>query len=193
MYLPSTHVRLLLFVVVSLIIPHRPAQATSVTEVTFPELVHGAEVIAVGSVSAITEQWDEARKAPLTLVTFSNHTVLKGNPGASMTLEFLGGRTPQGLTLVIPGVPQFKVGEKTVLFCAGNRRDFSPVVGVWQGVLRVMTDPQRGIETVSDNFRTPIVNIREGKLGKLSPATAEQTPLSLPALLQAIQQELPKS
>ncbi len=193
MYSPSALARLLVLMVATILALHCPAQATSVTEVTFPELVHGADVIAVGSVSSIKERWDEARKAPLTLVTFSNHTVLKGNPGVSMTLEFLGGRTPQGLTLVIPGVPQFKVGEKTVLFCAGNHRDFSPVVGVWQGVLRVMTDPQRGVETVSDNFRIPIVNIHEGKLRKLSPMTADQSPLTLPALLQAIQQELPHS
>ena len=168
------------------------AQATSVTEVSFSDLVQHADVIAVGTVSEIKEQWDETRKAPLTLVTFSQLTVLKGNPGASMTLEFLGGHTPKGLVLTIPGVPQFTVGEKTVVFCAGNHRDFSPVVGVWQGLLRVRTDPQSGIETVSDNFRAPITTIQAGKFLKLTPSSPEQVPLSLPALLQAIQQELQK-
>ena len=170
-----------------------PAQAMSVTEMGFSDLVHQAEVIAVGTVSEVREQWDETRKAPLTQVTFSDLTVLKGNPGATMTLEFLGGHTPKGLVLTIAGVPQFKVGEKTVVFGAGNHRDFCPLVGVWQGLLRVRTDPQRKIETVSDNFHIPIVKIHEGKLVKLSPATSEQAPLSLPALLQAIQQELPNS
>jgi hypothetical protein len=186
----SAIARLLVLVVASIIAMRSPAQATSVTEVSFPDLVHRADVITVGSVSDIQEQWDEARKVPLTLVTFSDLTVLKGNPGASMTLEFLGGRTPQGLLLTIPGVPQFKVGEKTVVFCVGNHRDFCPLVGVWQGLLRVMTDPQRRIETVSDNSRIPIVAIHEGKFVKLSSATAAQAPLSLPSLLQAIQQEL---
>ena len=189
----SALARLLVLVVAGIISMRSLAQATSVTEVSFPDLVQRAEIIVVGSVSEIKEQWDEARKMPLTLVTFSNLTVLKGNPGASMTLEFLGGRTPQGLLLTIPGVPQFKVGEKTVVFGAGNHRDFCPLVGVWQGLLRVMTDPQRQIETVSDNFRIPIVKIHAGKFVKLSPATSEQAPLSLPALLQAIQQELPNS
>lgn len=189
----SVIARLFVLVVASIISLRSSAQATSVTEVSFPDLVHRADVIAVGSVSDIQEQWDEARKVPLTLVTFSDLTVLKGNPGASMTLEFLGGHTPKGLILTIPGVPQFKIGEKTVVFCAGNHRDFCPLVGVWQGLLRVMTDPQRRIETVSDNFRIPIVAIHEGKFVKLSPATAAQAPLSLPSLLQAIQQELPNS
>ena len=169
------------------------AQAMSVTEMGFSDLVHQAEIIAVGTVSEVREQWDETRKAPLTLVTFSTLTVLKGNPGTNMTLEFLGGRTPKGLILTIPGVPQFKVGEKTVAFSAGNHRDFCPLVGVWQGLLRVTTDPQRRIETVSDNFHIPIVKIHEDKLLKLTPTTSEQAPLSLPALLQAIQQELSNS
>lgn len=193
MHFFSASARLLVLVVVSIISMCSFAQATSVTDVSFPDLVRRAEIIAVGTVSEIKEQWDETRKAPLTLVTFSDLTVLKGNPGASMTLEFLGGHTPKGLILTIPGVPQFKVGEKTVAFSAGNHRDFCPLVGVWQGLLRVMTDPQRKIETVSDNFRIPIVKIHEGKFVKLSPATSEQVPLSLPALLQAIQQELRNS
>ena len=169
------------------------AQATSAPEVGFSDLVKQAEVIAVGTVSEIKEQWDETRKAPLTLVTFSDLTVLKGNPSTTMTLEFLGGHTPTGLVLMIPGVPQFTIGEKTVVFGAGNHRDFCPLVGVWQGLLRVRTDPQSGIETVSDNSRVPITTIKEGQFLKLTPSAPEQVPLSLPALLQAIRQELQKS
>lgn len=161
--------------------------ATSVTEFTFTDLVAQADVIAVGTVTEIREQWDAEKKAPLTLVTFSNLTVVKGSPGSSFTLEFLGGKMPNGLVMTIPGVPQFAVGEKAVVFCAGNGRDFCPLVGIWQGILRVATDPQRGVETVSDNFRVPIVKIEDGKFVKRSPQTATQPPLSLPALMQTIQ------
>jgi hypothetical protein len=169
------------------------ARATSVTEFTFTDLVTQAEVIAVGTVTDIRDHWDTEKKAPLTLVTFSHLTVVKGSPGNSFTLEFLGGKMPNGLVMTIPGVPQFAVGEKAVVFCAGNRRDFCPLVGIWQGVLRVMDDPQRKIETVSDNFRVPIIGIEEGKLVKRSPATVTQPPLSLSALLQTIQQTLSSS
>jgi len=168
------------------------ASATSVVELTFADLVAQAEVIAVGTVSDIHEQWDATQKVPLTLVTFSDLTVLKGNPGTSMTLEFVGGTMPNGLVMVISGVPHFTVGEKTVVFCAGNHRDFCPLAGVWQGLLRVMTDPQRGIETVSDNFRVPITKIQDGKFMKFS-TTATQETLSLPDLIQAIQTELQQS
>jgi len=167
-----------------------PARATSVVETNFSDLVRQAEVIAVGTVSDIREQWSEERKAPLTLVTFSNLTVLKGAPGDSFTLEFLGGHTPNGLVMVISGVPSFTVGEKTVVFCSGNHRDFCPLVGIWQGLLRIAVDPQRGVETVSDNFRVPIVKIQNGKFVKLTPGFPAQESLPLSGLLRAIEQEL---
>ena len=153
-------------------------------------LVHQAEVIAVGTVSDIREQWDDTRKAPLTLVTFSNLTVLKGSPGENFTLEFLGGSLPNGLVMRVSGVPQFVVGEKAVVFCAGNHRDFAPLVGVWQGLLRVTVDPQRGVETVSDNSHIPIGKIQNGKFVKMTAQDSSQETLSLPTLLQMISQEL---
>jgi len=169
------------------------AHATSVTEFTFADLVTHAEVIAVGTVTEIRDQWDETQKAPLTLVPFANLTVVKGSPGSSFTLEFLGGKMPNGLVMTIPGVPQFAVGEKAVVFCAGNHRDFCPLVGIWQGLLRVVMDPQRGVETVSDNFRVPIMKIEDGKFVKRSPETGAQPPLSLSTLIQTIQQTLPSA
>lgn len=94
------------------------------------------------------------------------------------------------LVMVISGVPHFTVGGKTVVFCPGNHRDFCPLAGVWQGLLRVMSDPQRGVETVSDNFRVPIVKIQDGKFVKFSGAAVPpQETLSLPTLLEAIQLE----
>lgn len=169
--------------------------ATTVLEQTFPDLVHQAEVIAVGTVTGIQEQWDAARQAPLTYVTFANLTVLKGDPGGeSMTLEFLGGHTPDGKVLTVSGVPRFTVGEKHVVFCAGNHRDFCPLVGLWQGLLGVAFDPQRGVETVSDNFHVPIVGVQGGRFLKLTPeAPAPQEALPLSTLMDLIQQELRSS
>jgi hypothetical protein len=78
------------------------AYATTVVELRFTDLVSQAEIITVGTVSDIREHWDAAQNVPLTLVTFSDLTVLKGNPGATMTLEFLGGTMPNGLVLGCP-------------------------------------------------------------------------------------------
>ena len=166
------------------------AYATTAVEVTFTDLVAQADVIAVGTVTEIREQWDTEKKTPLTLVTFSNLTTVKGSPGSSFTLEFLGGKMPNGLVMVDAGVPQFRVGEKAVVFSAGNHQDFCPLVGIWQGLLRVATDPQQGVETVSDSLHVPIMKIQEGRFIKRSPETASQSPLPLATLLQAIRNTL---
>src|SRR5262245_26650391 len=82
-----------------------PAQATTVVEQTFSDLVQNADVIAVGTVTGIQERWDATRQIPFTDVTFSNLTVLKGNPDDStMTLEFLEGHAPDGTVFSISGV-----------------------------------------------------------------------------------------
>jgi hypothetical protein len=177
--------------ILGLLISIAPALATSVIEQTFPDLVHRADGIAIGTVTGIQEQWDVARQAPLTHVTFSNLTVLKGSPGAeSMTLEFLGGHAPDGTVLTIPGVPRFTVGEKNVVFSAGNHRDFCPLVGVWQGLLRVKADPQRGVETVSNHAYIPIIGMQDGKFLQRASEAPAQEALPLSTLIQLIQQEL---
>ena len=167
-----------------------PALATTAPEQSFPDLVHRAETIVVGTVTDIQEQWDTARQAPFTYVTFSQLTVLKGNPGGdTLTLQFLGGPTPEGTILAITEVPRFTVGEKTVVFSAGNHRDFCPLVGIWQGLLRVQFDPQRAVETVSDNAHRPIIGVQNGRFLKLRPQGPTQEALPLSTLLQLIEQE----
>lgn len=165
--------------------------ATTVLEQTFPDLVHQAEVVAVGTVTGIQEQWDATRQAPITKVTFTNLTVLKGGLGTEdLTLEFLGGHFPDGRVFVVSGIPRFTVGEKTVVFSTGNQRDFCPLVGIWQGLLRVTFDPQHGEEVVKDNFQVPILGLQDDKFLKLTPEVSSQAPLSLPALLDLIKQEM---
>ena len=167
------------------------APATTVLEQTFPDLVHQADSITVGTVTGIQERWDVARQAPFTAVTFSNLTVLKGDAGGeSITLEFLGGHTPDGRMLAIDGVPHFTMGEKTVVFSVGNYRDFCPLVGIWQGLLRVTFDSQRGIETISDNFHVPIMSVQDGKFLKQEAQAPSQEALPLTTLQDLIEQEM---
>jgi len=173
-----------------LLIPSGYAVATTAPEQSFPDLVHRAEMIVVGTVTGIQEQWDTARQVPFTYVTFSQLTVLKGNPGGdSLTLEFFGGPTPEGTVLAVTEVPHFTVGEKTVVFSAGNHRDFCPLVGIWQGLLRVQFDPQRAVEIVSDNAHRPIIGVQNGRFLKLRPQGPTQEALPLSTLLQLIEQE----
>jgi len=172
----------------------RAALATVVIEQTFPDLVHRAEVIVVGTVTKITERWDAAHQTPFTDVTFSNLTTLKGDPGKStLTLTFFGGHLPDGTTLTIAGMPRFVTGEKNVIFSMGNYKDVCPLVGLWQGRLRVQLDAQSGEEIVRDNFSTPIIGLEHGQFLKSAPGSPTQPPLPLAILINLIQQELGNS
>lgn len=135
-------------------------QATTVLHQAFPDLVQKAETIVVGTVSTIHTEWDAARETPYTLVTFTDLDVRKGNPHpTALTLQFVGGPAPDSTVLQIAGVPEFHLGDRLVLFVAGNRHYAVPLVGLWQGVYRVVFDQDRATETVYTHAMQPVTTL----------------------------------
>ena len=186
-------------VALSLVLLSSPAWATTVLEKSFPELVQDAEVIAIGTVTAIEAEWNAQKRAPFTLVTFSDLEILKGEAGQTeLTLHFLGGPTPDGLIMQIAGVPQFRLGERSVIFCVGNQHNSVPLVGMWQGVYRVVFDAERGIETVHNHAGQPVTALptEEGRiLHDEAPIVqeqkeAQQEAMSLGTFTQMIEREV---
>ncbi len=189
-------------VALSLLLLPLPAGATSVLEYSFPSLVQEAEVIAVGTVTAIETAWDADNQVPHTFVTFSHLEVLKGKADQTeLTLRFFGGPTPDGDIMQIAGVPQFAVGERSVIFCVGNNRQAVPLVGIWQGIYRVVFDAERGVDTIHDHAGRPVTTLPTTDVGILHDeshsasawaAQTEATPetMTLPTLVRQIEQEL---
>ena len=190
---------LLAVLVVGSVLLSRLTWATTVIEKSFSALVQDAEVIAIGTVTAIEAEWDAQKKAPFTLVTFSDLEVLKGAAGQTeLTLRFLGGPTPDGLIMQIAGVPQFTPGERYVIFCVGNEHNAVPLVGMWQGVYRVVFDAERGIETIHTHARQPVTALPTedgGILHDEAPIVqeqkeAQQEAMSLGTFTQMIEREV---
>jgi hypothetical protein len=123
---------------------------------------------------------------------------MKGDPGTKVTLRFIGGHMPDGRELIVFDAPHFTVGEKSVVFSAGNMRDTVPLVGISQGLLRVTTASHSGLEVVQDHAGVPIIGIQKGEFLKketqrvdgLTASSIQAEPLPLSAVLNAIQQEL---
>ena len=137
------------WLVLSLVLLASPAQATTVVAKPFSAVVQAAEIIAVGTVTTIAAEWDAAHNRPFTLVTFSTLDVLKGaHTEPELTLRVLGGPHPDGSILQVAGVPQFSLGERAVVFVTGNDHYAVPLVGLWQGVYRVVFDAERGVDTI---------------------------------------------
>ena len=143
------------------------ADATSVTKMTFSEVVASAEVIAVGVVSAIRDTWDADLQLPFTEVTFSELEVLKGGVGgAELALRFLGGLSPGGEYFHVSGMPRFGLGDRVVVFSSDNGVTACPLVGWWQGYYRLLFDPAQETFTVADHVGRPVVAI-SGSPGRL--------------------------
>ena len=148
-----------------LVLGSSAARATTVLPMTFSEVVDDAEVIAIATVSALEATWHPERQMPFTEVTFSDVEVLKGRiAGDELTLRFLGGPAPDGLTLRVSGMPQFAPEQQVVLFSAGNGLRACPLVGWWQGLYRVVYDAERDVRTVADHAGRPVAAV-EGAVG----------------------------
>ncbi|MCY4388546.1 MAG: hypothetical protein OXC18_15765 [Desulfurellaceae bacterium] len=169
------------------------AFATTVLEKSFPDLVHEADTIVVGTVAAIESG---GQTPPRTLITFTDLDVLKGNPQDELTVEVLGGPAPDGLRLHIAGVPEFHLGDRMVVFVVGNETQAVPFVGMWQGVYRVVRDAETDTEVIADHAGQPLTAFpqrsQRGIVHDGEPSRQAQTgpALTLEAFTQSIVEEL---
>jgi hypothetical protein len=153
----------------------------------FPQLVQRAEQIVIGTVTDIHEEQDLAG-TPFTLVTFSDLSVLKGDVGPTLTLRFYGGHAGD-VVVAVSDMPRFTLGERDVLFVAGNDRDVCPLVGVWQGRFYVRFDRTLGTDVVEDNKHQPLTGVAGRELLRV-PAVSGVTPMTLDAFRRSIVDEL---
>lgn len=172
--------------------PARPAGAIVVVQRSFQDLVSRAEQIVAGTVTSVLEMQDE-RGAPATFVTFSDLTVLKGDVGDTLTLRLYGG-SAAGVVSYIPHLPTFTVGERAVVFVAGNGRDVCPLVGVWQGRFRVRFDAALGTDVVETNDGRSVTGVVGGELQRgEGGGAAAAGPMTLTDFLESIAGEMQRS
>jgi hypothetical protein len=83
-----------------------------------------------------------------TRITFVIQKVYKGQVSRSVDTDFLGG-TIGTRRMSVPGMPQFKQGQRLIVFLANPADKFlSGTIGRDQGVLRIVFDPQSGSDRV---------------------------------------------
>lgn len=117
------------------------ASSTTVIPPTFDALVSNANTIFVGEAIDVRSEWiaTPQGRAIITKVTFKVEDVWKGAAGATTQLEFLGGTVGE-MTMEVVGMPQFREGQRSVLFVTSQARAASPLVGFWHGRMRVERD-----------------------------------------------------
>lgn len=140
-------------------------RATTVIPPSFDELVTRAEVIFQGTVTNVQSQWtgEGAERHIVTYVTLKVEDALKGDPGASYTVRMFGG-TVDGTTMKVSDTPEFKVGDRDILFVEHNGSQFVPLVGIMHGRFRVQKDAARGADIVTKDSGAAVTDLAQ--LGK---------------------------
>lgn len=123
------------------LLPAAGAQALTVVQRAFPELVRQAELIVVGTVDGARSAWSADARTISTTVSLIDLELIKGEvPSVPFELILPGGIVGD-TAQTYPGMPQLVKGGRYVLFVRGNRSELIPLVGAYQGLYRVLTDP----------------------------------------------------
>jgi hypothetical protein len=158
--------------------------ATTAIPPSFDDLVSRAEMIIQGSVTDVRSEWtgEGAQRHIMSYVTVKVEDVIKGNPGATVTLQMLGG-TVGAETMQVSDAPKFKVGDRDILFVENNGTQFIPLVGIMHGRFRVKKD-DTGRDAVFTNEGSPVSDVNQ--LGKDEAAASASRSISAQEFKQAI-------
>jgi hypothetical protein len=135
------------------------AQATTILPLSFQTLVRQADLIFTGRALNQRAEWREfhGKKSIVTLVTFAVERAHKGQAEATVTLQFLGGKIGD-TELLVSEMPEFKPGERVVLFVAENGTAVCPVIGFYHGKFSVRRAAS-GVEEVLSGRGEPLIDV----------------------------------
>jgi hypothetical protein len=187
----TVHVQIGLLVALLSITP-AVVPATNLRSLDLPEIVQQAEIIADVTVTNIEPYWASPVdvKAIRTKVTFAlNRPALKGQVSSPFSLEFLGG-TVGNRRIVVSGMPLLQIGQRVIIFSHGPDKAFvSPLIGMDQGILRVVHDDQNSIDRV---YRWWGQAVNESKSFKerifVTGSTAQESANSVEEFLRQVRQ-----
>lgn len=165
-----------------------PAHGLTVLPRTFDELVQLADAIMVGTVQEVHSGFADNGLSQniLSYVDFGDLQIIKGQVSTpTYTLQVPGGVVGR-FAQDYPGIPQFQAGQRYVVFIRGNQRDFFPVVGITQGVFRVLKDGQGKQVVVRDDIAAQTSGLR-------SLSSVTRTAPSLDTFEQEIKDRLPNA
>ncbi len=116
-------------------------RATVVVPFDLVDLAGGARAIVQGRVASVEPRWTAGRRQVETLVRLEATGYLKGDLGRELIFKVAGGDLGTYRTVVV-GAPRFVVGDEVVLFLGADGPSIPHVLGLGQGVFRVVTDRQ---------------------------------------------------
>ncbi len=147
---------------------------------SFDQLIDRAPLIVVATTTSRRAEWEfyGSSKLIITKVTMEVEQSLKGSAPRTLTVEVMGG-TIGDQTQKVFHVPEFRVGDRDVLFLNNHPHSVSPLVGSDQGRFRVMNESAGGTARVLTVGFFPLRSVAEvgaaaasGAAGSTSRSTA---------------------
>jgi hypothetical protein len=130
---------------VLLIYAPAPAHALSVVPRAFDDLVHLADLVVVGTVDEIHSEFADAgldQNTIFSYVSLGDLEVVKGQIDTAPYVLRVPGGVVGRHAQEYAGIPMFQTGQRYLVFIRGNQHDFFPVVGITQGVFRILSNAQ---------------------------------------------------
>ena len=121
--------------------------AHSLTETprSFDKLVQLSDMILVGTVRDVRSEFANGGLDQNTIFSYVSLSDLNIVKGQVTTAEYVL-RVPGGVVgrfaQDYPGIPSFQIGQRYLVFIRGNNRDLFPVVGISQGMYRILSNTQ---------------------------------------------------
>ena len=158
----------------------RSAHATALVGADLGELARDARAIARGRVVAVDGQWTADHRTIETIVTLEVESYLKGALGQTVQSRVPGGNLGRFRSIVV-GAPAFQVDERVVVFLGATGPSVAYVLGLSQGVFRVV----RGADT-SSWLVTPPAIMPSTVTVKITRGDPARQPLPLPEFEQRV-------
>lgn len=149
----------------------------------FAELVLTATAVAHGRVVDVRARAPSDTRRIERQVTLEVTDYFKGDLGRTVTVFVPGGQAGPYRT-VVPGAPEFTEGEEVILFLGSNAPAPPYIVGLSQGVFRVVPDTRSG-----ERFVVSPVVVRRGSSHGTVPV-ARGDPGRVPLRLEAFADEV---
>ena len=143
----------------------RFSSATTATLLSDEQLITSSRVILLGEVKSVKAQWNLNHENIETYVKVEVSTLLKGNiQGDDIVFRQLGGRVGDTSTVIF-GAPEYKAGDRVLLFLDTARDGTLRIAHLFQGKYDVVDDKSSGQQRVRRHVDDDLVNIlgqREG-------------------------------
>ena len=124
------------------------ASATVLLPADLGELARGSQAIVHGRVTGVRAEWVAGHRRIDSFVTVDAVEYFKGDFGRAVTFRVPGGQIGR-FRAVTMGAPVFLEGDEVVLFLGARGPSVPYVLGLSQGVFRVVAEPGSGRRLVT--------------------------------------------